>query len=68
MHSTTEINAVISKAKQQRADFIASKLQGGVLPITLVALVSLALVALAGEPSQDQAQTNQVVEVGAQNG
>jgi hypothetical protein len=68
MHSTTEINAVINKAKQQRADFIASKLQGGVLPITLVALVSLALVALAGEPSQDQAQTNQVVEVGAQNG
>ena len=68
MHSTTEINAVINKAKQQRADFIASKVQGGVLPITLVALVSLALVTLVGEPSQDQAQTNQVVEVGAQNG
>jgi hypothetical protein len=68
MHSTTEINAVINKAKRQRADFIASKLQGGVLPITLVALVSLALVSLVGEPSQDQAQTNQVVEVGAHNG
>jgi hypothetical protein len=68
MHSTTEINAVINKAKQQRADFIASKLQAGVLPITLVALVSLALVSLAGEPSQDQAQTNRVVEVGAHNG
>lgn len=68
MHSTAEINAVITKAKQQRADYIASKLQGGVLPITLVALVSLALVALAGEPSQDQAQTSRVVEVSAHNG
>ena len=68
MHSNTEINAVITKAKQQRADYIASKLQGSVLPITLVALVSLSLVALASEPSPDQAQHNPVVEVGAQNG
>jgi len=68
MKSTAEINAVISKAKQQRADYIASKVQGGILPVALVALVSLALVHLSSEPSQDQAQQSPVVDVSAQNG
>jgi hypothetical protein len=68
MHSTEEINAVVNKAKQQRAEYIASKVQGGVLPVALAALVSLALIGLAGEPSQDQAQTNPVVEVSTHNG
>ena len=68
MQSTAEINSIVNKAKQQRADFIASKLQGGVLPVALAAIVSLALVALAGEPSQDQAHSSPVVEVGSQNG
>jgi len=68
MHSTTEINAVINKAKQDRADFIATKVQGGVLPVALAALVSLALVHLSGEPTPNQAQQNPVVQVSAQNG
>ncbi len=68
MNSTAEINAVVSKAKQQRADYIASKVQAGVLPVALAALVSLALVHLSSEPSQDQAQQNPVVDVSAQNG
>ena len=68
MHSTTEINSVINKAKQNRADFIAAKVQGGILPVALATLVSLALVALSAEPSQDQAQPNPVVETSAQLG
>ena len=68
MHSTAEINAVINKAKQDRADFIATKVQGGVLPVALAVLVSLALVHVAGGPSQDQAQQDPVVQVNAQNG
>jgi hypothetical protein len=68
MHKTAEINAIVNNAKQQRAEYIAAKLQGGALPVALAALVSLALVALSGEPSQDQAQTHPVVEVSAQNG
>jgi hypothetical protein len=68
MHRTAEINAIVNKAKQQRADFIASKVQGGVLPVALAVLVSLALLNVAGGPSQDQAQQSPVVEVSAQNG
>ena len=68
MHSTAAINAVINKAKQDRADFIANKVQGGVLPVALAVLVSLALVHVAAGPNQDQAQQNPVVQVSAQNG
>ena len=68
MNRTAEINAVINKAKQQRAHYIGSKLQGSVLPVALAALVSLALVQLAGSPSQDQAPQSSVVQVSAQNG
>jgi len=68
MHSITEINAIVSKAKQDRADFIASKVQGGVLPVALAAIVSLALVYGTLGSSQEQAQENPVVQVSAQNG
>lgn len=68
MHSTAEINAIVSKAKQDRADFIANKVQGGVLPVALAALVSLALVYGTIGSSQEQAQENPVVQVSAQNG
>ncbi len=68
MHSTAEINAIVSNAKQHRADFIAAKVQSGVLPVALAALVSLALVHVADGPSQDQAQQNPAVQVTAQNG
>ena len=68
MHSTADINAIVNKAKQQRADFIATKAQSGVLPLALAAVVSLALVALSGEPTGGQAETNPVVEVGAELG
>lgn len=68
MNSTTDINAIINQAKQQRADYIASKLHGSVLPIALAAFVSLALITLAGPPSHDQAHNSPVVEVSAHNG
>ena len=68
MHSTTEINAVINKAKQNRADFIATKVQGGVLPVALAAIVSLALAYGTIGSSEEQAQENPVVQVSAQNG
>lgn len=63
MHSTTEINAIVNKAKQDRADFIASTVQGSILPIALATVVSLALVAFSMESTQEQAETNPVVEV-----
>jgi hypothetical protein len=68
MTSTSEINAIVNKAQQQRADYIAAKVQAGILPVALAALVSFALVSLVAEPSQDQAQPNPVVDVSAQIG
>lgn len=70
MHSTAEINAVITKAKQQRADFIASKLQGSTLPLAVVlaAAVSIAFISFGGGSSPDPAAQSPVVEVSAQNG
>ena len=63
MNRTANINAIVNKAKQDRADFIGTKLQGGILPVALAAVVSLALVSLSSESTQDQAETNPVVEV-----
>lgn len=68
MNRTAEINAIVNKAKQDRADYIATKVQKSALPIAVAAVISLALVSLTAEPTQDQAQTNPVVEIGAQNG
>ena len=67
MHSTAEINAIVNKAKQDRADFIATKVQGGVLPVALAAIVSLALAYGTIGSSQEQAQENPGVQVSAQN-
>jgi hypothetical protein len=68
MNSTTEINAIVNKAKQHRADYVANKLQGGALAVAIATLVSLAVVSLSGGPSQDQAQTSQGVEVSDHHG
>ena len=68
MDNTAKINAIVTEAKNQRADYIASKLQGGVLPVALAAIISLVVVSLVSEPSQDHAQSNSVVEVSADNG
>ena len=59
MHSTAEINAVINKAKQQRADYIGNKLQGGTLPlaVALAAVISLAFVSFpANRATIDRAE------------
>jgi hypothetical protein len=68
MHSTAEINAVVTKAKQQRADYIASKVQGGVLPVAFVTLVSLTLLLVDSKPTENQAELNPIVDVSAENG
>jgi len=68
MHTTNEINAIVNKAKQDRVDFIAEKVQGGILPVALATLVSLALVGLSADPSQEQVQPSPVVEASAQLG
>jgi len=68
MRTNTDINAVVTKAKKQRADFIAGKVQKGVLPIAIAAVISLALVSLTAGSSQDQAQHQEVVEVSTHNG
>ena len=66
MHSTADINAIVNKAKQQRAEYIGSKLQGSVLPLAFAALVTLALVHSSSQPSQ--AEHSPVVDASAQNG
>jgi hypothetical protein len=70
MHSTAEINAVINKAKQQRTDYIGSKLQGGTLPLAVVlaAAASIAFLSFSSGPSEDPTAQNPVVEVSAHNG
>lgn len=68
MNHTAEINAVVTKAKQQRAEYIASSVQGGVLPVALVALVSLTLLLVDSKPSENQAELNPIVDVSAENG
>jgi hypothetical protein len=70
MHSNTEINAVINKAKKQRADYIASKLQASTLPLAVVlaAAVSIAFLSFTSGSSEDPAAQSPVVEVSAQNG
>ena len=70
MHSNTEIDAIINKAKQQRADYIGSKLQGSTLPLAVVlaAAVSIAFLSFTSGPSDDPSAHNPVVEVGAHNG
>ncbi len=66
MHSTANINAIVNNAKQQRAEYIGSKLQGSVLPVAFAALVTLALVHSSNQPSQ--AEQTPVVDLSAQNG
>ena len=70
MHSTADIHAIVNKAKQQRADFIASKLQGGTLPLAVVlaAAASIAFLSFTSAPSADPAAQSPVVEVSAQHG
>jgi len=68
MHSTAEINAIVNKAKQQRAEYIGAKVQQTALPVALAALLSLALVQFAAGPSQDQAQQSHVADASAHNG
>lgn len=68
MYRTAEINAIIDQAKQQRAEYIAAKVQGVGLPVVLMAVLSIALVQLAGGSSEDQAQQSPAVDVSAQNG
>jgi hypothetical protein len=70
MHSNTEIDAIIEKAKQQRAEYIGSKLQGGTLPLAVVlaAAASIAFLSFSSGPSDDPAAQNPVVEVSAHHG
>jgi hypothetical protein len=70
MRSNTEINAIINKAKRQRADYIASKFQGSTLPLAVVlaAAASIAFLSFTSEPSEHPAAQNPVVDVSAQNG
>ncbi|MGB5810163.1 MAG: hypothetical protein WBG86_06510 [Polyangiales bacterium] len=68
MYRTTEINALIDNAKQQRAEYIGEKVQGAALPVALAALLSFAVVLLAGVPSQEQAQQDRSAEITVHNG
>jgi hypothetical protein len=67
MRSTPDIDAIIRKAKRQRADYIASTLRGRMLPLALVALLSFALVQFAVGTSEEQAQPDAVADASMQN-
>ncbi len=70
MHINTDINAIVNKAKQQRADYIGNKLQGGTLPlmVVLAAAASIAFLSFSDAPSEEPAAQAPVVEVGSYNG
>jgi hypothetical protein len=50
MSRIAEANAIIAKAKQQRAEVIGSSLQAHALPIAAVVALSFAFLQFAGEP------------------
>lgn len=53
MNRTTNIDAIVNKAKKQRADYMGTKFQETVLPVALMAVLSLVLVQFAiGTPTQ----------------
>lgn len=58
-----EAQEIIERAKQARAEYIASKVRGGALPIAVAAVLSLVLVQFAGGPSQGEAGVVQVVSL-----
>jgi hypothetical protein len=71
MHINTDINAIVNKAKKQRADYIGEKLQGGTLPLAVVlaAAVSIAFLSFTSGPtSDDSAAQAPIVELGSHNG
>mgnify|MGYP001085287596 FL=1 len=70
MHINTDINAIVNKAKKQRADYIGEKLQGGTLPLAVVlaAAVSIAFLSFTGGPSDEPAAQAPIVELGSHNG
>ena len=68
MNRTAEINAIIEKAKQQRAEYIGTKIQENALPVALAAVLSLALVQFAAGPSPDQAHEGSLVQFDSQAG
>lgn len=70
MHINTDINAIVNKAKQQRANYIGNKLQGGTLPLAVVlaAAASIAFLSFTDGPSDEPAAQAPVVEVGSHHG
>ena len=68
MTSTTEINSIIEKARQQRADYIASKLQLVPAAFVVAGLVSVMYASLFDTPSEDHSRQAPQVEVAAQHG
>jgi len=68
MYNTSEIDAIVAKAKRQRSQYIRSNLFAGMVPIALAAILSLAIVQLSAGPSQDPSQQSSVAPAGALNG
>ena len=56
-----EAQEIIERAKQARAEYIASKFRVGALPIAVAAVLALTLVQFAGGPSQGEANAVEVV-------
>ena len=63
MNHIAEANAIIAKAKQQRAEVIGSAIQAHALPIAAVVALSFAFLQFTGEPEiekQFEAKTTEV--------
>ena len=63
MTNIAEANAIIAKAKQQRAELIGSTLHAHALPIATVVALAFAFLQFTGEPdieTQFEARTAQV--------
>ena len=69
MHTTTttEINAILNQAKQQRAEHIGAAFQWSVLPVAFAALLSVG-VALTVGSSPDHAHQSPVVDTTVHHG
>lgn len=63
MISHQEIDRIVNKAKDQRAEVIASGFRNYGLPLALVAAISLVLLQINGDPRPPRAEGPEIAQV-----
>lgn len=63
MIHSAEINRVLARAKQQRAEYIDSALKTRALPVAVVVALSLAFLTFISEPAPDPTLGRQGVQI-----